>query len=60
MPAIFNMPLPRCGRSRITACAKSSCRIAARVAGAPQWEQWAEVRLMGKELLRVRHVSRRN
>jgi hypothetical protein len=46
--------------TKITACAKSSCRIAARVAGALQWEQWAVVRLMWKELLRARDVSRRN
>ena len=41
--------------------AKSSCRIAARVAGrALQWEQRAVVRLMWQELLWVRNDSRRN
>jgi hypothetical protein len=40
--------------------AKSSSRIAAKVGRALQWEQWAVVRLMWKELMRTRDVSGRN
>src|SRR5215470_10437301 len=40
--------------------AKSSSRIAAKVGRALQWEQWAVVRLMWKELLSARDVSGRN
>jgi hypothetical protein len=34
--------------------------LPARCVGTVQWEQWAVVRLMWKELLRARDVSRRN
>jgi hypothetical protein len=48
-------------RSGIAACAKSSCRIAARVAGARcSGNIRVVVRLMRKELLRAGNVSRRN
>ena len=49
----------RSARAVVTARAKRSCRIAARAAGALCWEQMAVVRLMWRELLRVRWGDRR-